>query len=109
MKTIKDLKNYVKSTSRYCIKDYLDPKCFYKSEYDLLMEQRNKVKKRSKQIYKDFRDILNKDNMPLIIGTYGIDNRLVIKENEIHYKAGQDERIEIHKYFRAYLETNYKK
>ena len=49
MKTIKDLKNFVKNTSRYCIKDYLDPKCFYASEYQLLMAQRNKVKKRSKR------------------------------------------------------------
>ena len=40
MKTIKDLKNYVKKTSRYCIKDYLDPKCFYVSEYKILMEER---------------------------------------------------------------------
>ena len=43
MKTIKDLKNYVKKTSRYCIKDYLDPQCFYASEYQTLMEERNKV------------------------------------------------------------------
>jgi len=108
MKTIKDLKNFVKNTSRYCIKDYLDPMCFYQSEYDLLMEQRNKVKKRSKEIYKEFRNILDNDNLPLIVGTYGVDNRLVIKEDKIQYKAGQDERIEIHKYFKAYLETIYK-
>ena len=51
MKTIKDLKNYVKKTSRYLVKDYLDPMCFYQSEYNLLMEERNKVKKNSKKIF----------------------------------------------------------
>ena len=108
MKTIKDLKNYVKSTSRYCIKDYLDPMCFYQSEYNLLMEERNKVKKRSKQIYKEFRDILNKDDMPLIVGNYGSTGRLRIEENKIHYVPGQDARMEIHNHLRAYLETNYR-
>ena len=108
MKTIKDLKNYVKSTSRYCIKDYLDPMCFYQSEYNLLMEERNKVKKRSKQIYKEFRDILNKDDMPLIVGNYGSTGRLRIEENKIHYVPGQDARMEIHNHLRAYLEANYK-
>ena len=108
MKTIKDLKNYVKKTSRYLVKDYLDPMCFYQSEYDLLMEERNKVKKRSKQIYKEFRDILNKDDMPLIIGNYGSSGRLVIKEDKIKYKPNQDERAEIHNHLRAYLEKNYR-
>ena len=108
MKTIKDLKNYVKKTSRYCIKDYLDPQCFYASEYQILMEERNKVKKNSKKIYKEFRDILNKDDMPLIVGNYGSSGRLVIKENEIYYKANQEERREIHNHLRAYFETNYK-
>tara|TARA_Y100001938_G_scaffold86659_1_gene118915 strand:+ start:753 stop:1079 length:327 start_codon:yes stop_codon:yes gene_type:complete len=108
MKTIKDLKNYVKSTSRYCIKDYLDPMCFYQLEYDLLMEERNKVKKRSKAIYKEFRDILNKDDMPLIVGNYGVTGRLRISENKIHYVPGQDARMEIHNHLRAYLETNYR-
>ena len=108
MKTIKDLKNYVKSTSRYCVKDYLDPMCFYQSEYDLLMEERNKVKKRSKQIYKEFRDILDNDNLPLIVGNYGSTGRLRIEENRIHYVPGQDARMEIHNHLRAYLETNYR-
>ena len=108
MKTIKDLKNYVKSTSRYLVKDYLDPMCFYQSEYDLLMEERNKVKKRSKQIYKEFRDILDNDNLPLIVGNYGSTGRLRIEENKIHYVPGQDARMEIHNHLRAYLETNYK-
>ena len=108
MKTIKDLKNYVKKTSRYLVKDYLDPQFYYASEYQLLMEERNKVKKRSKQIYKEFRDILNKDDMPLIVGNYGSTGRLVIKENKIKYKPNQDERAEIHNHLRAYLETNYK-
>jgi len=108
MKTIKDLKNYVKKTSRYLVKDYLDPMCFYQSEYNLLMEERNKVKKNSKKIYKEFRDILKNDNLPLIVGNYGTSGRLVIRENKIHYKANQEERREIHNHLRAYLETNYK-
>jgi len=108
MKTIKDLKNYVKKTSRYLVKDYLDPICFYQSEYNLLMEERKKVKKNSKQIYKEFRDILKDDNLPLIVGNYGTSGRLVIRENKIHYKANQEERREIHNHLRAYLETNYK-
>ena len=108
MKTIKDLKNYVKKTSRYCIKDYLDPQCFYASEYQILMEERNKVKKNSKKIYKEFRNILNKDDMPLIVGNYGSTGRLRISEDEIHYVPGQDARMEIHNHLRAYLETNYK-
>ena len=108
MKTIKDLKNYVKKTSRYLVKDYLDPMCFYQSEYNLLMEERKKVKKNSKQIYKEFRDILKDDNLPLIVGNYGSTGRLRIEENKIHYVAGQDARMEIHNHFRAYLETHYK-
>ena len=108
MKTIKDLKNFVKNTSRYCIKDYLDPKCFYASEYQILMEERNKVKKNSKKIYKEFRDILDNDNLPLIVGNYGVTGRLRISEDEIHYVSGQDARMEIHNHLRAYLETNYK-
>ena len=108
MKTIKDLKNYVKKTSRYCIKDYLDPQCFYASEYQILMEERNKVKKNSKKIYKEFRNILNKDDMPLIVGNYGSTGRLRISEDEIHYVPGQDARMEIHNHLRAYLETIYK-
>jgi len=108
MKTIKDLKNYVKKTSRYLVKDYLDPMCFYQSEYNLLMEERNKVKKNSKKIYKEFKNILKNDNLPLIVGNYGTSGRLVIKENKIHYKANQEERREIHNHLRAYLETNYK-
>jgi len=108
MKTIKDLKNYVKKTSRYLVKDYLDPMCFYQSEYNLLMEERKKVKKKSKEIYKEFRDILKDDNLPLIVGNYGSTGRLRIEENKIHYVAGQDARMEIHNHFRAYLETHYK-
>jgi len=108
MKTIKDLKNYVKKTSRYLVKDYLDPMCFYQSEYNLLMEERNKVKKNSKKLYKEFRDILKDDNLPLIVGNYGTSGRLVIRENKIHYKANQDERTEIHNHLRNYLETHYK-
>ena len=108
MKTIKDLKNYVKKTSRYCIKDYLDPQFFYASEYQILMEERNKVKKNSKKIYKEFRNILNKDDMPLIVGNYGSTGRLRISEDEIHYVPGQDARMEIHNHLRAYLETIYK-
>ena len=72
------------------------------------MEERNKVKKNSKKIYKEFRDILNKENTPLIVGEYGSTGRLVIKENEIYYKANQEERREIHDHLRAYLETIYK-
>jgi len=82
--------------------------CFYQSEYNLLMEERNKVKKNSKKIYKEFRDILKDDNLPLIVGNYGTSGRLVIRENKIHYKANQEERREIHNHLRAYLETNYK-
>jgi len=108
MKTIKDLKNYVKKTSRYLVKDYLDPQFYYASEYNLLMEERNKVKKNSKQIYKEFRDILKDDNLPLIVGNYGTSGRLVIRENKIHYKAKQKEKKKIHNHLRAYLETNYK-
>ena len=63
---------------------------FYASEYQLLMEQKKQNKKRSKEIYKEFRNILDKDKTPLIVGTYGVDGK-VIKEDKIQYKAGQDE------------------
>jgi len=58
MKTIKDLKNYVKSTSRIVLKDCIDTECFHYSEWAIIQDMKNKVKKKSKAIYKEFRDIL---------------------------------------------------
>ena len=108
MKTIKDLKNYVKQNSRIVLKDCIDTECFHYSEWASIQDMKNKVKKKSKEIYKEFRDILNKDDMPLIVGNYGVTGRLRISENKIHYVPGQDARMEIHNHLRAYLETNYK-
>ena len=108
MKTIKDLKNYVKQNSRIVLKDCIDTEYFHYSEWASIQDMKNKVKKKSKAIYKEFRDILNKDNMPLIVGNYGVTGRLRISEDKIHYVAGQDARMEIHNHLRAYLETNYK-
>ena len=108
MKTIKDLKNYVKHNSRIVLKDCMDTTFFSYSEWAIIQEMKNKVKKKSKAIYKEFRNILNKDDMPLIVGNYGSTGRLRISEDEIHYVPGQDARMEIHNHFRAYLETIYK-
>jgi len=109
MKTIKDLKNYVKSTSRLVMKDLVDMNSFYNaSEWVIVLNMRNEIKKKSKQIYKEFKDILKNDNLPLIVGNYGSTGRLRIEENKIHYVAGQDARMEIHNHLRSYLETNYK-
>ena len=109
MKTIKDLKNYVKSTSRLVMKDIVDMNSFYNaSEWVIVLNMRNEIKKKSKAIYKEFRDILNKENTPLIVGNYGVTGRLRISKDKIHYVPGQDARMEIHNHFRAYLETNYK-
>ena len=109
MKTIKDLKNYVKSTSRLVMKDIVDMNSFYNaSEWVIVLNMRNEIKKKSKAIYKEFRDILDNDNLPLIVGNYGVTGRLRISESEIHYVPGQDARMEIHNHLRAYLETNYK-
>ena len=109
MKTIKDLKNYVKSTSRLVMKDIVDMNSFYNaSEWVIVLNMRNKIKKKSRAIYKEFRDILDNDNLPLIVGNYGVTGRLRIEEDNIHYVAGQDARMEIHNHLRAYLETIYK-
>ena len=109
MKTIKDLKNYVKSTSRLVMKDIVDMNSFYNaSEWVIVLNMRNEIKKKSRGIYKEFRDILNKENTPLIVGNYGVTGRLRISKDKIHYVPGQDARMEIHNHFRAYLETNYK-
>jgi hypothetical protein len=108
MKTIKDLKNYVKNTSKIVLKDCIDTTFFNYSEWAIIQEMKNKVKKKSKAIYKEFRDILDNDNLPLIVGNYGVTGRLRISEDKIHYVAGQDARMEIHNHLRAYLETNYK-
>ena len=109
MKTIKDLKNYVKSTSRLVMKDIVDMNSFYNaSEWVIVLNMRNEIKKKSRGIYKEFRDILNKEDTPLIVGNYGVTGRLRISKDKIHYVPGQDARMEIHNHFRAYLETNYK-
>jgi len=108
MKTIKDLKNYVKYNSRIVLKDYMDTTFFNYSEWAIIQDMKNKVKKKSKAIYKEFRDILNKDDMPLVVGNYGVSGRLRISEDKIYYVPGQDARVEIHNYLRAYLEKNYK-
>ena len=109
MKTIKDLKNYVKSTSRLVMKDIVDMNSLYNaSEWVIVLNMRNEIKKKSKAIYKEFRDILNKQDTPLIVGNYGVTGRLRISKDKIHYVPGQDARMEIHNHFRAYLETNYK-
>ena len=70
MKTIKDLKNYVKHNSRIVLKDCIDTTFFNYSEWAIIQEMKNKVKKKSKAIYKEFRDILDNDNLPLIVGNY---------------------------------------
>ena len=109
MKTIKDLKNYVKSTSRLVMKDIVDMNSLYNaSEWVIVLNMRNEIKKKSRGIYKEFRDILNKEDTPLIVGNYGSTGRLRISEDKIHYVPGQDARMEIHNHFRAYLETIYK-
>ena len=108
MKTIKDLKNYVKHNSRIVLKDCIDTTFFNYSEWAIIQDMKKEVKKKSKAIYKEFRNILNKDDMPLIVGNYGSTGRLRISEDEIHYVPGQDARMEIHNHFRAYLETIYK-
>ena len=108
MKTIKDLKNYVKHNSRIVLKDCIDTTFFNYSEWAIIQDMKKEVKKKSKAIYKEFRHILNKDDMPLIVGNYGSTGRLRISEDEIHYVPGQDARMEIHNHFRAYLETIYK-
>ena len=109
MKTIKDLKNYVKSTSRLVMKDIVDMNSFYNaSEWVIVLNMRNEIKKKSKAIYKEFRDILNKEDTLLIVGNYGVTGRLRISKDKIHYVPGQDARMEIHNHFRAYLETIYK-
>ena len=91
------------------MKDIVDMNSFYNaSEWVIVLNMRNEIKKKSKQIYKEFRDILDNDNLPLIVGNYGSTGRLRIEENKIHYVAGQDARMEIHNHLRAYLETNYK-
>ena len=109
MKTIKDLKNYVKSTSRLVMKDIVDMNSLYNaSEWVIVLNMRNEIKKKSRGIYKEFRDILNKEDTPLIVGNYGVTGRLRISKDKIHYVPGQDARMEIHNHFRAYLETNYK-
>ena len=108
MKTIKDLKNYVKHNSRIVLKDCIDTECFHYSEWAIIQDMKKEVKKKSKTIYKEFRNILDNDNLPLIVGEYGSTGRLRISEDEIHYVAGQDARMEIHNHLRAYLETIYK-
>jgi len=108
MKTIKDLKNYVKQNSRIVLKDCIDTRFFNHSEWAIIQDMKKEVKKNSKQIYKEFRDILKNDNLPLIVGNYGSTGRLRIDNNKIHYVAGQDARTEIHNHLRSYLETNYK-
>lgn len=108
MKTIKDLKNYVKHNSRIVLKDCIDTRFFNYSEWAIIQDMKKEVKKNSKQIYKEFRDILKNDNLPLIVGNYGSTGRLRIDNNKIHYVAGQDARTEIHNHLRAYLETHYK-
>ena len=65
------------------------PECFHYSEWASIQDMKNKVKKKSKAIYKEFRDILNKDDMPLIVGNYGVTGRLRISEDKIHYVAGR--------------------
>ena len=90
------------------LKDCIDTECFHYSEWSIVQDMKNKVKKKSKAIYKEFRDILNKEDTPLIVGNYGSTGRLRISENKIHYVAGQDARMEIHNHLRAYLETIYK-
>ena len=108
MKTIKDLKNYVKHNSRIVLKDCIDTTFFNYSEWAIIQDMKKEVKKKSKTIYKEFRNILDNDNLPLIVGEYGSTGRLRISEDEIHYVAGQDARMEIHNHLRAYLETIYK-
>ena len=108
MKTIKDLKNYVKYHTRIVVKDLVDIKWASGTELMLINDMKVKKNKLSKRIYKEFRTLLNNDSLPLISGNYGSTGRLKISENKIHYVAGQDARMEIHNHLRAYLETNYK-
>ena len=80
MKTIKDLKNYVKHNSRIVLKDCIDTTFFNYSEWAIIQDMKKEVKKKSKAIYKEFRNILNKDDMPLIVGNYWFHFRLRISE-----------------------------
>jgi len=106
MKTIKDLKNYVKYNTRIVLKDLVDIE--YCSGTELMLINDMKVKKNmlSKKIYKQYRNLLNNDNLILISGNYGSTGRLKISENKINYISGQDARMELHYCLEDYLKKH---
>ena len=81
MKTIKDLKNYVKYHTRIVVKDLVDINYASGSK-------------------------LNNENLPLISGSYGSTGRLKISENKINYVSGQDARLELHYCLEDYLKKH---
>jgi len=103
MKTIKDLKNYVKYNTRIVLKDLVDIKYASGTELMLINDMKVKKNKLSKKIYKQYRNLLDNDNLILISGNYGSSGRLRIEENKIHYVAGQDARLELHYCLEDYL------
>ena len=103
MKTIKDLKNYVKYHTRIVVKDLVDINYASGTELMLINDMKIKKNKLSKRIYKEYRTLLNNDSLPLISGNYGSTGRLKISENKINYVSGQDARLELHYCLEDYL------
>jgi len=81
MKTIKDLKNYVKYHTRIVVKDLVDINYASGSELMLINDMKIKKNKLSKRIYKEYRTLLNNENLPLISGNYGASGRLKLVNN----------------------------
>ena len=106
MKTIKHLKNYVKYHTRIVIKDLVDIKYASGTELMLINDMKIKKNKLSKRIYKEYRTLLNNENLPLISGSYGSTGRLKISENKINYVSGQDARLELHYCLEDYLKKH---
>ena len=106
MKTIKDLKNYVKYHTRIVVKDLVDINYASGTELMLINDMRVKKNKLSKRIYKEYRTLLNNDSLSLIPGNYGSTGRLKISENKINYVSGQDARLELHYCLEDYLKKH---
>ena len=106
MKTIKDLKNYVKYNTRIVLKDLVDIEYCSGTELMLINDMKVKKNKLSKKIYKQYRNLLNNDNLILISGNYGASGRLKISENKINYISGQDARMELHYCLEDYLKKH---
>ena len=85
------------------IKDLVDIQWASGTELMLINDMRVKKNKLSKRIYKEYRTLLNNENLTLIPGNYGSTGRLKISENKINYVSGQDARLELHYCFEDYL------